>query len=95
LKAKRYGAEAPVGIKDIQVFIGALVGHGAGKGVFVTTTHFSNQAREFARKATHQRVILIDGEQLTQLLVRYGVGVRTARTIDLRRVDENYFEGSD
>ena len=92
LQAKRYGADAVVGIKDIQAFIGALVGHGASKGVFVTTSHFSNQAQDFARKTSHQRIILIDGEELTRLLVRYGVGVRTARTIDLRRIDENYFE---
>ena len=84
LQAKRYTADLVVGIKDIQAFIGVLVGHGASKGVFVTTSHFSNQAQEFARKATHQRVILIDGEELTRLLVRYGVGVRTARPIDLR-----------
>jgi restriction system protein len=95
LQAKRYAADLGVGIKDIQAFIGALVGHGALKGVFVTTSHFSHHAQEFARKATHQRVILIDGEELTRLLVRYGVGVRTARTIDLRRIDENYFEAGE
>jgi restriction system protein len=95
LQAKRYAADLVVGVKDIQAFIGALVGHGASKGVFVTTSHFSSQAREFARKASHQRVILIDGDELTRLLVRYGVGVRTARTIDLRRIDENYFDPSE
>ena len=68
LQAKRYGADLVVGIKEIQAFIGALVGHGASKGVFVTTSYFSNQAREFARKASHQRVILIDGEELTRFL---------------------------
>ncbi len=94
LLAKRYGSDLVVGIRDIQA-IGALVGHGASKGVFVTTSHFSTQAQDFARKAAHQRVILIDGEELTRLLVRYGVGVRTARTIDLRRIDENYFELGD
>ncbi len=72
-----------------------LVGHGASKGVFVTTSYFSNQAQQFARKAAHQRVILIDGEELTRLLVRYGVGVRTAGSIELRRIDENYFESSE
>jgi restriction system protein len=95
LQAKRHAVDLVVGIKDIQAFIGALVGHGASKGVFVTTGHFSNQAHDFARKATHQRVVLIDGEELTRLLVRYGVGVRTARTIDLRRIDENYFDASE
>jgi restriction system protein len=95
LQAKRYAADAAVGIKDIQAFIGALVGHGASKGVFVTTSYFSNQAQEFACKATHHRVILIHGEELTRLLVQYGVGVRSARTINLRRIDENYFESGE
>lgn len=94
LQAKRYGADLVVGIKDIQAFIGALVGHGATKGVFVTTSHFSHQACEFAHRAQQQRIILIDGEELMLLLVRYGVGVRTSRTIDLRRIDEDYFERS-
>ena len=95
LQAKRYGADVVVGIKEIQAFIGALVGRGAVKGVFVTTSYFSNQAHEFARKASHQRVILIDGNELTRLLLQYGVGVRTARTFNLNRIDENYFEPDD
>lgn len=94
LQAKRYGADLVVGIKDIQAFIGALVGHGATKGVFVTTSHFSNQARQFAGRASQQRIILIDGEELMIRLVRYGVGVRTTRSIDLRQIDEDYFERS-
>ncbi|HEV8679218.1 MAG TPA: restriction endonuclease [Stellaceae bacterium] len=92
LQAKRYGAEHAVGIRDIQAFIGALVGHGAVKGVFVTTSYFSAQAREFAKRATPQRLILLDGEQLTLLLVKHGVAVHTSRTIELKRIDENYFE---
>jgi restriction endonuclease Mrr len=55
----------------------------------------SNQAQEAAHKASHQRVILIDGEQLTRLLVRYSVGVRKARTIDLGQIDENYFQSGE
>jgi restriction system protein len=66
LQAKRYGADTTVGIKDIQAFVGALVGHGASKGVFVTTSQFSSQAKEFARGAPHQRVILIDGKRTEQ-----------------------------
>jgi restriction system protein len=59
LQAKRYAADVVVGIKDIQAFIGALVGHGASKGVFVSTSYFSNPAQDFAHRATHQRVILM------------------------------------
>lgn len=92
LQAKRNGPDNTVGIKDIQAFIGALVGRGASKGVFITSSQFSTQAQDFARSATHQKVILIDGDQLTQLMVRYGVGVQTARKIDLKRIDENYFD---
>ena len=91
LQAKRYGEDLAVGIKDIQAFIGALVGHGAAKGVFVTTSHFSSQARDFAQRAPQQRIRLIDGDELTRLLMDYGVGIRT-RNVELKRIDEDYFE---
>jgi restriction system protein len=91
LQAKRYGPDSPIGIKDIQAFIGSLVGQGATKGVFVTASRFSTQAREFASKARQHRIILIDGDELTSLLVRYGVGVRTSRTVEIKRLDEDYF----
>lgn len=70
-----------VGRPEIQAFTGSLVGLGASKGVFVTTSTFSAQAVEFASRIP-QRVVLIDGRRLTDLMVEHGVGVRSSRVLD-------------
>jgi restriction system protein len=94
IQAKRYAADNSIGRERIQQFAGALVGQGASKGVFVTTSFFSRGAFEYAQRVP-QRIILIDGAELTRLMIRYGVGVRTERTIELRRIDLDYFEDVD
>jgi restriction system protein len=91
IQAKRYAAENTIGRDRIQQFAGALVGRGASKGVFVTTSSFSRGATEYIERLP-QRIILIDGKDLTRLMIQYGVGVRTERTIDLKRIDLDYFE---
>ena len=91
IQAKRYAAENTIGRDRIQQFAGALVGRGASKGVFVTTSAFSRGATEYIERLP-QRIILIDGKDLTRLMIQYGVGVRTERTIDLKRIDLDYFE---
>lgn len=90
VQAKRYAAHSSVGRPEIQGFVGSLVGLGATKGVFVTTSSFSSPATEYVRHIP-QRVILIDGERLAELLVEHGVGVRISRTIAVKRVDEDFF----
>jgi restriction system protein len=86
VQAKRYAPDNTVGRDRIQQFAGALVGQGASKGVFVTTSSFSSGAVEYARRVP-QRIILLDGSELTRLMMRYGVGVRTDRTVELKRID--------
>jgi restriction system protein len=90
VQAKRYSAHVGVGRPEIQGFVGSLVGLGANKGVFVTTSTFSTPATEYVRHLP-QRVILIDGERLAELLVEHGVGVRISRTIAVKRIDEDFF----
>ena len=58
--------------------------------MFVTTSAFSKQALDYA-KGLQQRVILIDGARLTELMVEFGVGVRTSRVIEVKRLDEDFF----
>jgi len=94
LQAKRYAEENTVGREKIQQFAGALVGQGATKGVFVTTSSFSSGAREYAQRVP-QKIILIDGQELTKLMMQYKVGVRSERTIDINRIDLDYFEESE
>lgn len=90
VQAKRYAPGSAVGRPEIQAFTGSLVGLGASKGVFVTTSTFSAQAVEFASRIP-QRVILIDGRRLTELMVEHGVGVRSSRVLEFKRLDEDFF----
>ena len=90
VQAKRYAAHVGVGRPEVQGFVGSLVGLGATKGVFVTTSSFSAHAIDYVRHLP-QRVILIDGERLAELMVEHDVGVRNSRTIAVKRLDEDFF----
>jgi restriction system protein len=83
VQAKRYAKETPIGRPEVQAFVGSLVGLGATKGVF------SGHARQFVQHLS-QRVILIDGEAFADLMIEHGVGVRTFRAIEFRRLDEDF-----
>ena len=88
LQAKRW--EAPIGRPEIQKFVGALYGQKAKKGVFITTSRFSAEAIEYASHID-PKVVLIDGNDLVQLMIDYGVGVGTAAVYEIRKVDTDYF----
>lgn len=90
LQAKRYAPHVTVGRNDVQGFVGSLVGFGATKGVFVTTSSFSSRAVDYVRHLP-QRVVLIDGQRLTELMVEHDVGIRVSRTIAIKRLDEDFF----
>jgi restriction system protein len=92
LQAKRYQPGNTVGGATVQAFIGTLVGKGAQKGVLITTSNFSKAAVNSASQSGNLRVVLIDGEELTNLLIRFNVGIRVARTVEIERVDLDYFE---
>lgn len=91
LQAKRYATGSAIGVEKIREFAGALDERGATKGVFVTTSHFAAQALAYAQRSP-KRLVLIDGDELTRLLLRYGVGVRASRTIELKKLDTDYFD---
>ncbi|MGO4111952.1 restriction endonuclease [Rhizobium ruizarguesonis] len=90
VQAKRYVPGNPVGRPDVNGFVGSLVGLGATKGVFVTTSTFSQPARDYVKHLA-QRVILIDGRELADLMIEHGVGVRGYRTVEFKRLDEDFF----
>jgi restriction system protein len=91
LQAKRYTPGNGIGVEKVREFAGSLVERGANKGVFVTTSHFAGGAKDYAERIP-QKLILIDGDMLTRLMIRHGVGVRTTRTIELKKLDLDYFE---
>lgn len=90
IQAKRYAPGNTVGRPAIQQFIGTLTGEGAAKGVFVTTSGFSREARDFLGKV-QQRVVLIDGQHLAGLLIRHRVGVRERVRHAVCTIDEDWF----
>ncbi|HEX3664969.1 MAG TPA: restriction endonuclease [Rhizomicrobium sp.] len=94
VQAKKYDPKTTISREKLQAFSGALVGKNASKGIFVATCSFSKHAEEYAERVP-QRIILIDGEELVRLLIRYGVGVRLEREIQIKRIDLDYFEKDD
>ena len=91
IQAKRFGSEQVVSRKEIQAFIGSLAGQGVSKGIFITTGTFAATAQEFVQRGSPTKVILIDGRQLLDLMMRYKVGVRVERTVEVMDIDQNYF----
>jgi restriction system protein len=91
VQAKRYAIDRPIDRKTIQAFVGSMTGHGVTKGVFITTSTFNDNAREFVQRGSHTKVVLIDGDELLNLMLRHRIGVRVERTIDLLDLDQNYF----
>lgn len=88
VQAKRW--QEDVGRPDIQQFVGALQGRRARKGVFITTSNFTKEAKEYAG-SIESRLVLIDGDTLANFMMDYNVGVSTTQTYELKRVDSDYF----
>jgi len=90
IQAKRWD-NASVGRPEIQKFVGALHGRRSRKGIFLTTSTFTKDAREYA-EGLETKVILIDGVQLAELMFEYGVGVQTESTYVVKRMDSDFIE---
>jgi restriction system protein len=88
VQAKRW--QNPVHRPDVQAFAGALQGKRSRKGIFITTSSFSDGAVEFAA-TIESRIILIDGGQLARLMIDHGVGVATQKRYEIKKIDSDYF----
>jgi restriction system protein len=88
IQAKRW--DGVVSRPEIQKFAGALQGQRARKGIFITTSSFTKEAREYAA-FIDTRIVLIDGEMLGDLMITYNVGVTTHTTYEMKRIDIDYF----
>jgi restriction system protein len=89
IQAKRW--QGSVGRPEIQKFVGALQGQRAKKGVFLTTSSYTSEAADYASRID-TKVVLIDGQQLAELMIDFDVGVATAATYLVKRIDSDYFE---
>ena len=91
IQAKRYASGNNIGSGAIRDFFGSLDRHKATKGLFVTTSTFSPSAKETSEYLS-KRIVLIDGEQLAKLMIRHKVGCRVEDTLEIKRIDEDFFE---
>lgn len=92
IQAKRFSSTNKVREPEIRNFIGAMSGD-VGKGIFVTTSSFDESAIQKAKNASH-KIILIDGEQLTDLMIENNIGVQQAAIYELKEIDSDFFEES-
>ena len=89
IQAKRW--ENSVGREKVQAFQGALAGVGARKGVFLTTSIFTQQAIAYASQLRDSKIILVDGQKLAQLMIEHDVGVSIKEIFHIKRIDEDFF----
>ena len=92
IQAKRWDSN-PVGRPDVMQFAGALQAQRANKGIFITTSRFTDDARSYVSQIG-SKVVLIDGEQLTNLMIEHDVGVSTVSLYPVKKIDTDYFDES-
>lgn len=90
IQAKKWQTGNTVGRPEIQKFVGALAGQGAKKGIFITTSSFSREARDYVPR-NETKIVLIDGEELTQLMIDHDLGVTLQQTYAVKRIDSDFF----
>lgn len=89
IQAKKW--EGTVGRPELHKFVGALKGQRANKGIFITTSNFSKDAIEYASKIDSPKVVLIDGQKFTELMIEHGVGVSEVTCFEIKKIDQDYF----
>ena len=90
IQAKRWDSNA-VGRPDVMQFAGALQGQRASKGIFITTSRFTEDARDYVTQIG-SKIVLIDGDQLSQLMIDHDVGVSTISLYPVKRIDSDFFD---
>ena len=91
IQAKRYKLDNTIGKPQIQQFSGALDEQKASKGVFITTSSYSKEARSYVEKL-NKKIVLIDGQELARYMIEFNVGVSTRKIYEVKRLDTDYFE---
>lgn len=90
LQAKRYKESQKIGSKDLQAFVGAM--KNVQKGVFITTSSFTREAKEFVDEQQQKSLKIIDGKLLAELMVKYEVGVKIHESFNVYKIDTSFFE---
>ncbi len=91
IQAKQWAVDQTVGKPEIQKFVGALTGRQAQKGLFITTAKFSSGALQYAGNLLGTKVVLVDGDALTRLMIKHNVGVSVEHVYEVKRLDSDFF----
>jgi len=94
IQAKQWALDRSVERPEIQKFAGALQGERASKGLFITTTKFSDGAKKYADNLRASNIVLIDGTALMGLMIKYNLGVSTEQVYEIKRIDSDFFSDS-
>jgi restriction system protein len=90
LQAKRWEGQVPS--KEVRNFVGSLQATKTKKGIFITTSDFTPDGRDFAKRLSDTTIILINGKELARLMVEYDVGVSEVNNIKIKKIDQDYFD---
>ncbi len=90
IQAKRWKPGNVVGRPDLQQFVGALAGQGAKKGIFITTSSFTKDAKNYTPR-NETKIVLIDGEMLARYMIDYNIGVTLQQNYEIKKIDNDYF----
>jgi restriction system protein len=92
VQAKRRKEDSAIGPENIQSFIGAVHNKGASRGVFITTSRFTTEAKKAAEKYPQPRIILVDGNKLADFMLEHEIGVTVDKVFTVYKIDEDFFE---
>lgn len=93
IQAKQWATDRTVDRTEIQKFAGALQGQQASKGLFITTASFTSGAKEYVSGLYGSKIVLVDGNHLTRLMIKYNLGVSDETTYVIKKIDTDYFNG--
>lgn len=96
IQAKRYQKDSAISREDIQKFVGALAVAQSNKGVFITTSRFTENAKEYALGLNgNTNLVLIDGLQLAKYIYNYGLGIQVSRIVEIKELDSDFWDEMD
>lgn len=92
VQAKHYGPNNRINDSVVRNFIGSMMVRGINKGVLITTSQFTSNARKIAKDNLSPRLVLIDGSELVRLMIEYNIGVTVSKTYEIKRLDMDFFD---
>lgn len=93
IQAKHYRSDSSINDQVVRNFIGSMSVKGVSKGILITTSSFTEKAKNMAATSTNIRVRLIDGQELVKLMIENNIGVSISRTYEIKRIDMDFFDG--